>query len=176
MKAFWTSGYARTSYDDLEKATRLRRQSLIYAFGDKRSMFQKALTLYSRERVDEIVGLLEQDGSSLANIEAVFASWLEDVKEGAKNGCFLVNTSGELGRSEPEIAKEISLSTDRLRIAFTRAFARAIEDGELRDGLEPAALASLAVAAGDGALLHARASGDAADAARVFAAFIGLLS
>lgn len=175
MKAFWSSGYARTSYDDLEKATKLRRQSLIYAFGDKRSMFQKALTLYSQERVDEIVDLLEQDGSPLSNIEAVFASWLEDVDQEKKNGCFLVNTSGELGRSEPEIAREISLATDRLRIAFTRAFARALEHGELCARLEPEALASLAVAAGDGALLHARASGNAADAARVFAAFIGIL-
>lgn len=175
MKAFWAAGYAGTSYGDLEKATKLRRQSLIYAFGDKRAMFQKAVALYSRERVDQIVAILEQEGSSLSNVEEVFASWLEDVDRGERNGCLLVNTSGELGRSEPEIAREISLATNRLRVAFTRAFARALENGELRPGLEPEALASLAVAAGDGALLHARASGNAADTARVFAAFITLL-
>lgn len=175
MSAFWSAGYAATSYDDLEKATKLRRQSLIYAFGSKRDLFKKALALYSRERVDEIVALLAREGSPLANIEQVFASWLSDVDAGARNGCLLVNASGELGRSDPEIADAISQATNRLRRSFARAFERAREAGELSPEHNPRDLACLAVACGDGALLHARTSGEAAHAMRAFAAFIKLL-
>lgn len=176
MEAFWAGGFTGTSYDDLEQATQLRRQSLIYAFGDKKQLFQKALSLYAKGRVDEIVGILGRDGSPLDNIKAVFDAWLSDVDRGQRKGCFMVNTAGELGRSDPEVAAAISRASDRLRRAFTVAFARAQDLGEVADKHDPENLACLAVAAGDGALLHARASGDADDAVRAFKGFVDLLT
>lgn len=175
MEAFWVGGFTGTSYDDLEEATQLRRQSLIYAFGDKKQLFQKALTLYAKGRVDEIVGILRQDGSPIANVEAVFDAWLSDVDRGQRKGCFMVNSAGELGRSDPDVAAAISRASDRLRRAFTVAFARAQDLGEIDRRHDPENLACLAVAAGDGALLHARASGDADDAMRAFKALIDVL-
>lgn len=175
MCAFWASGYNATSYDDLERATKLRRQSLRYAFGDKRSLFRKALALYATERVDQVVALLERSGSPLRNIEAVFASWVEDAENHEQNGCLMVNTSGELGREDPDIAISIVRATDRLKRAFSKAFEEALELGEMRPDLDPHDLASLAVAAGDGALLHARASGDASDVARSLSALMNHL-
>jgi len=175
MATFRSGGFVGTSYDDLEKATKLRRQSLIYAFGDKRAMFRKALALYAKERVDEIVGILERDGPPLANVEAVFDAWLGDVAGRAPNGCLMVNTAGELGRSDPDVAAAIAGATGRLRTAFEAAFERARASGDLEASHDPRDLAALAVAAGDGALLHARTSGDAADAVRAFRALVRLL-
>lgn len=175
MEAFWASGFTRTSYQQIEDATKLRRQSLIYAFGDKRELFRKALALYAKERVDEIVGILRGPGSPIANIEAVFASWLTDVDHGARRGCLMVNTAGELGRTDPVAAGAIATATDRLRRAFSVAFTKAQQAGEIGEAHDPEDLACLAVAAGDGALLHARASGDDGDAVRAFAGLIKLL-
>lgn len=176
METFWAGGFSGTSYDDLEQATQLRRQSLIYAFGDKRQLFQKALSVYAKGRVDEIVGILGRDGSPVASIRAVFNAWLTDVDRGKRKGCFMVNTAGELGRTDPEVAAAISRASDRLRRAFTIAFARAQDLGEIDRKHDPKNLACLAVAAGDGALLHARASGDANDAVRAFKSFVDLLT
>lgn len=175
MEAFWAGGFTGTSYDDLEKATKLRRQSLIYAFGDKRALFQKALSLYAKGRVEEIVGILRRDGSPIANIEAVFHSWLTDVDRGARKGCLMVNTAGELGRADAQAAAAIAKAADRLRRAFAVAFSRAQNESEIDRKHDPEDLACLAVAAGDGALLHARTSGDAADAVRAFQAFLKLI-
>jgi TetR/AcrR family transcriptional regulator, transcriptional repressor for nem operon len=175
MEAFWASGYTATSYDELETATQLRRQSLIYAFGDKRSLFLKAMSLYTRERVDEIIALLERDASPLANVEAVLSSWLEDIRDGHVRGCLMVNTSGELGRSEPQVADIIASATRRLRQAFALAFKTSQAIGELDARHDAEDLATLAVAAGDGALLHARIAGEPADAVRAFKAFVRLL-
>ena len=175
MGAFWEGGYTGTSYADLERVTKLRRQSLIYAFGDKQAIFRKALALYAADRVDEIVALLRRDGSPMANIRAVFDSWLSDVEGPRRNGCLMVNTAGELGRDDPAAATIIAKATDRLRGAIADAFGRAKALGEIDADQDPLALASLAVAAGDGALLHARVSGDASDAVRAFGALMRLL-
>ena len=46
MMLFWRRGYGRTSIQDLEKATRLRRGSLYNTFGDKQGLFVAALKRY----------------------------------------------------------------------------------------------------------------------------------
>src|SRR5262249_57323898 len=46
MMLFWRKGYGRTSIQDVEKATRLRRGSLYNAFGDKQGLFVAALKRY----------------------------------------------------------------------------------------------------------------------------------
>lgn len=176
MEAFWVGGFTGTSYDDLEDATQLRRQSLIYAFGDKRKLFQKALSLYAKSRVDEILVILRRAGSPMDNIRAVFDSWLTDVDQGERRGCLMVNTAGELGRADAEVAAAISRASDRLRRAFSVAFAHAQDEGEIDRGHDPENLACLAVAAGDGALIHARVSGDADDAVRAFRALVDLIA
>ncbi|MGF1649837.1 MAG: TetR/AcrR family transcriptional regulator [Hyphomicrobiaceae bacterium] len=175
MRVFWANGFNATSYDALERATALRRQSLIYAFGDKRSMFCSALDLYAQDRIAEVISMLETPGSPLDNVRAVFASWLRDAQNPAHRGCLIVNTAGEFGRSDPVVADAIAHATDRLRAAFGRAFERAIEAGELGPDHDPHALAELAIVAGDGALLHARVSARSDHAARAIGAFLKLL-
>lgn len=175
MEAFWAGGYAGTSYDDLERATRLRRQSLIYAFGDKRALFAKALELYAAERVEEVVGLLGGDGPALDAVESAFAAWASDAEIGTRRGCLMVNTAGEMGRLDTAISDAIAQATTRLQKAFAAAFRRAREAGELRIDVDPDDLARLAVAAGDGALLHARTSATDGGTAQTFSAFLRLL-
>src|SRR3984885_9545850 len=46
LETFWKGGYSGTSLDDLAAATGMNRPSLYAGFGDKRSIYMKALTLY----------------------------------------------------------------------------------------------------------------------------------
>ncbi|MEL6262374.1 MAG: TetR/AcrR family transcriptional regulator [Cyanobacteria bacterium J06626_6] len=46
-QVFWQQGFAKTTYADLEKATGLHRQSLVYAFGDKKALFESAIDYYN---------------------------------------------------------------------------------------------------------------------------------
>lgn len=175
MEAFWDAGYAGASYAVLERATGLRRQSLIYAYGDKPTMFAHALSLYVDRRVGEIVSVLDGEGPPLDRVRRVFDLWIDDAEGEVRRGCLLVNTAGELGRTDDRIASSIVAATDRLAHAFERCFSTARNAGTLRAGLDPVDLARLAVAAGDGALLHARTGGAAKDAARAYGAFLALL-
>jgi AcrR family transcriptional regulator len=47
MKVFWRKGYLGTSLSDLTKAMGINRPSLYAAFGNKKSLFRKALAHYS---------------------------------------------------------------------------------------------------------------------------------
>ena len=175
MDAFWDRGFEATTYSDLETATGLRRQSLVYAFGDKRSLFDRVLHHYARQRVGAVVAMLEAEGSPLGNIRAVFQTWLDDAANTEHPGCLLVNTAGEFGRKDPDIAQAVGKASDRLAVAFEAAFRRAQAKGELAASHEPADLARLAVSVGDGALLNARASGAVQPAVQAFRALIDLL-
>jgi Bacterial regulatory proteins, tetR family. len=175
MRSFWAHGYTGTSYEMLEAATGLHRQSLRYAFGDKHALFEKALAHYAARRVGEIVDTLNAEGSPLKNLETVFDSWLADAKAGPEQGCFIVNTAGELGRRDEIIARAVGAATQKLTSAFERAFERAQMLGEVSVKHSPADLAQLAVAAGDGALLHARACGAQEPAVRAFRGLLSLL-
>jgi TetR/AcrR family transcriptional repressor of nem operon len=176
MQVFWSKGFNDTSYTDLEQATGLRRQSLIYAFGDKQSMFEKVVAHYVSQRVSHIIGLLESAGSPMAGIRSVFAAWSEDAAHPTGRGCLLVNAAAEIGTKDPAIAVAVRAATHNLTAAFEKAFKRAQKAGEISAQWKAGDLARLAVAAGDGALLHARVNDSAKDTARAYRAFVALLT
>ncbi|MBE9050707.1 TetR/AcrR family transcriptional regulator [Nostocales cyanobacterium LEGE 11386] len=176
MNVFWSLGFSRTTYAELENATGLHRQSLIYAFGDKKALFNQALNHYAATRVQAVINQLEASGSPLDNIRAVFSMWVEDARCQAKPGCLFVNTSAEIGQFEPAIAQLIENSTQRLIQAFAQAFQVGQARGEITTQVDAAALARQAVAVGDGALLRSKTSTNSAFAEAAFQAFIALIS
>ena len=160
VELFWDQGYKGTTFADVERATGLHRQSLVYAFGGKRSLFLEALRRYRARHVGKLIGLLSAEGAPSDNIRAAFAFWLKDARRTAGAGCLMVNTAGEFGCSDAEISELIGQASDDIIAAFTEVFARARESGEVTGDLAPEAMANLAVACGDGALLRARAAAD----------------
>ncbi len=51
LKVFWQQGYDATSLTDLTEAMGVSRPSLYAAFGNKESLYRKALDLYEREKL-----------------------------------------------------------------------------------------------------------------------------
>lgn len=172
VETFHRDGLAGATYERLEEATGLRRQSLVYAFGDKRALFQAALLRYADARVGAIVDCLSDADSPADGIRQAFALWLSDARDGDHPGCLLVNTAGEIGGSDGELAACVEAATARLVRAFTDAFTRARAAGEVKAESEATVLAQMAVALGDGALLHARSAGNAKLAEGSFKAFL----
>lgn len=154
MATFWKYGFTATNYAVLEQATGLRRQSIIYAFGDKRALFLKSLSLYFSTRVSEVVTILGRGGSDLENIRSVFDAWLTFAEDKNKRGCLIVNTAGQFDASDKEVSSIVNKAVGALRDAFTAAFTSAQRSGEVSDTIAARDLARLTVAAGNGALLH----------------------
>lgn len=175
-QVFWDKGFAKTTYAELEKATGLHRQSLVYAFGGKQALFQEVLNYYAKTRVQTTLDQLQAPGPALENIRIVFAGWLDDARREAATGCLMVNTSGELGSAEQAIAGLIEESNQRLVTAFQSAFAMGQAQGEIVATIDAADLACHAMAIGDGALLRSRATGDATLAQAAFRSFLMMIS
>ena len=60
LRVFWSKGYEGTSLSDLTEAMGITRPSLYAAFGNKESLFRKALDLYEREKLEYVGRALEQ--------------------------------------------------------------------------------------------------------------------
>ena len=167
LQLFWREGFDATTYDALEQATGQRRQSLVYAFGDKQALFHAALARYAATRVASVCGLLASAARAKDGVRRVLDDWKKDARRKKHRGCLMVMTAGELGPRDPRAAEIIEAARRKLVAAFTEALERAHAEGELTcalQGLDPAAASELLVAAGDGALLHAR-SGNAVKSA-----------
>lgn len=84
---FWTQGYAKTSVQDLEKATGVNKSGLYSEFNGKDEMFVECLKQYSD--TSGIEELMTAEPLGWGNIKNLLTK--SNCPKGPK-GCFLVNT------------------------------------------------------------------------------------
>jgi len=105
MNLFWQKGYNATSAQDLVDNLGISRSSLYDTYGDKHSLFVKALKQYRIEKIDPVV-----KGNELPeDVEAYIKFFFESVQAEAlsttgSKGCFVINSVVELAPVDSEIA------------------------------------------------------------------------
>ncbi len=139
MHAFWARGYEATSLHDLVACMGINRGSLYATFGDKRSLFIRALRRYDavhrRAWVAALGAVPSARRAILGAFEAVIASVLKD---GARDGCLLVNTALELSPHDPEISEIVREGLAEMEGFFRRMVAKGQAAGEIPAGLNAA--------------------------------------
>jgi AcrR family transcriptional regulator len=105
-EAFWTSGFAATSLDDLMRATSLGKGSLYGAFGDKQALFQRVLDGYC---ANIMAGLSERlsgpDSSAATRLRALFDMMVAaGAPPGPQRACLLAKATAELAATNTEVA------------------------------------------------------------------------
>jgi TetR/AcrR family transcriptional repressor of nem operon len=127
MNLFWQKGYNATSAQDLVDGLGISRSSLYDTYGDKHSLFIKALQQYRKERIDDTIKV----AGETEDVEAYIKSLFEFVKTEAlqddkSKGCFMVNSAVELAPVDDEIAAIVnSIMND-----FEDAVCKAIKKGQ----------------------------------------------
>lgn len=141
MRVFWEQGYHATSVQDLMKAAGIQKQSLYGAFGDKRSLFLKCLSLYTKQTLLEIQKMLNESDSALEGIERVlrYASQTTDSKK-CPAGCLMTNTALELGLDDPGVAEEVRRMFRGFEKLLGAAVRKAQAQGEIGKNLDGAAI------------------------------------
>ncbi|MDB5686151.1 MAG: transcriptional regulatory protein [Rhizorhabdus sp.] len=145
--AFWTSGYAGTSLDDISAATGMNRPSLSAAFGDKHALYLKALGAYWDAKFATMREALQGGTLEEALMRVYDASLsLYFSGEGDARGCFVIGTAVTEAADDPEIRRVVMAGFQTLDAHFEARFRSAHEAGELRKDADPEALALLASA------------------------------
>ena len=120
MDVFWTKGFEGASMRNLVSATGLKKGSLYAAFGDKRSMYHKALALYDRTQIDSTVRGLKGDGPAIRRIDHFLQSAIDGAaSQDDARGCFICNASIDQATIDPSAGQLVRASLGRLEAALT---------------------------------------------------------
>ncbi|MDQ0064016.1 TetR/AcrR family transcriptional regulator [Paenibacillus harenae] len=109
MEVFWTKGFKSTSFEDLTRTTRVKKQSLYCVFEDKRDLFLKSLALYREQSISMLEELASQEMPPLKKLEAIRDATLCQGNETIRRGCLMVNSTLEFGACDDEVNREIEM-------------------------------------------------------------------
>jgi TetR/AcrR family transcriptional repressor of nem operon len=146
MGVFWSRGYHATALPDLLRATKLSRGSLYAAFGDKHSLFLRALDRYVANALTRMDIELDPGRDPVDGLRAYLAGYV-DRTSGAngRRGCLLVATAMELAGHDAEVDRRIGSFFKAMEARVADALSRAKAAGKLADGVEPSSAARILV-------------------------------
>lgn len=159
MQVFWRRGYEGASLSELTEAMGIAKPSLYACFGNKESLFRKALDLYERDKLCYIRSALEEPTAKAVAERLLRGALAMQCDSDDPKGCLGV-ISAVANTAHAECIRDEVLarraSSDR---AMVERFERARAEGDLPPGVEPQALAcylstviqGMAVQAGAGA-------------------------
>ncbi len=159
LEVFWRKGFEGTSLADLTTAMGINRPSLYAAFGNKESLFRKALERYVANQAAHVLGALEAK-TARAVAERLWLGAIELTTCPRKpRGCFLVQSALVSGDEVECVRKEVATRRGLLEERLRERFERAAAEGDLPAHANPADLAryvatvtqGLSVQAADGA-------------------------
>jgi len=131
LRVFWSKGYEGASLTDLTEAMGITRPSLYAAFGNKESLFRKALDLYEREKMDYVGKALEQP-SAREVAETMLRGAVENVTScDEPHGCLRVIASVACGEEAQSIREEVMERGKVVHQSIIDRFERAKADGDL---------------------------------------------
>jgi TetR/AcrR family transcriptional repressor of nem operon len=146
MDVFWSRGYHATALPDLLRATKLSRGSLYAAFGDKHSLFLRALDRYIADAVTRMDSELASPREPVEGLRAFLAGYVDRTSgTNGRRGCLLVATAMELAGQDADVGRRIAGFFKAMEARVADALSRAKAAGKLADGVEPSSAAKILV-------------------------------
>ena len=176
VQLFQERGYEGTSMADLETHLGLGRQSLYNAFGDKQTLFLKALERYQRAVAEGAFAQINAPGAGLAAIRAFLTSTVKSLTApGPRRACLMANTILERGSHDPDALLRCSGARAELERGLRRALAQAKTRREVAQDLDVEATATLLVVQNYGLNVLAKTGATAEELHAAVEALLGRL-
>jgi len=139
---FWHKGYNGTSMQDLVDGLGISRSSLYDTYGDKHTLFIKALESYQGINSDKICNIM----NSSASAKEVIKNLLEFITNGLlkdrdQKGCFMVNAEVEVAPHDQEVSEMICKNDQQIEETFYKAIKKGQDTGEISPLRDARALA-----------------------------------
>ena len=144
IQCFWERGYEATSTRDLGTKMGITGASLYNAFGDKRSLYRRALDHYVDQSFRDRIARFE---GHFAPREAIGAFFDEIVKRSLsdkqRKGCMLVNSALEVAPHDPEFQRVVNVVLKQVEAFFLRCVVAGQRDGTIANSQSAKDLARL---------------------------------
>jgi AcrR family transcriptional regulator len=138
---FWRKGYLGTSLADLTEAMGINRPSLYAAFGNKETLFRKALDRYRDRQIAYLWDALEEPTARSA-IERMMQGGVDLVTDpGNPSSCLIAQSLLACADPDDPLHQELVELRSAGELAIRDRFERAIAEGDLPPDADPAALA-----------------------------------
>ena len=159
LRVFWSKGYEGASLADLTEAMGITRPSLYAAFGNKESLFCKALELYEHEKLAYVSKSLEASSARQVAERLLQGALENQISNDGPRGCLDVISSVACGAEAESIREQVLARGAKAKRKLVERMERAKTEGDLPSHIDPEALTSylyailqgMAVQAGAGA-------------------------
>ena len=131
LRVFWRKGYEGASLTDLTAEMGITRPSLYAAFGNKESLFRKALDLYEREKLDYVHTALEAPTARGVAERLLHGALAMQTSPGELRGCLGVIASVSCGDAAQTIRDEVIRRRASSDAALLQRLERAKAEGDL---------------------------------------------
>ena len=160
MEVFWEQGYEAASLSQLLECMEIGRKSLYDTFGNKRSLFLKALEHYAQTVIKSIREQLSAPGSPLANIEQTLETMQTIHGLPGSKGCMIGTNIADFSTADEEMAAILRSYLRQLEDAYCKAVTRAQAVGELNLSVDARELARMLLCTTQGMALIGRVLDD----------------
>jgi AcrR family transcriptional regulator len=140
MNVFWRKGYAGTSMADLTDAMGIAAPSLYAAFGNKESLFRRAMDRYAEGPAGFMVVSMEQPTAQDVVTHMLRAAAASHTDPHYPGGCFMVQSESSCGDSVG-LRREIIKQRNGGEAMLHKRLKRAQSDGDLPADADTKALA-----------------------------------
>jgi AcrR family transcriptional regulator len=134
VEVFWKHGFEGASMHALTEATGLGKPSLYAAFGNKESLYLKALERYVNLLIERHARLLTDEPDGRYAVEAFLHSLAEMMTNPSlPGGCFIINGTADCGSASIPVKVEIALqkALQGSETMLRERLLRAQHDGQL---------------------------------------------
>lgn len=105
MELFWEQGYEKTSMSDLVAHMGIHRNSLYGTFGDKHTLYLKAIDRYGEYSTGKLKSESLRAQTAKQAIQYIFDYIIEGNEDGHW-GCFFVNAATEMAPRDKEVEEK----------------------------------------------------------------------
>jgi AcrR family transcriptional regulator len=141
LQVFWRKGYEGASLSELTRAMGINRPSLYAAFGSKEALFRRALDRYGEGPAAYVREALEAP-TARAVAERLLTGSLDLLADPHNpRGCLIVQGALACGDAAESVRRELVSRRAAVEAAVRRRLERALAEGDLPPGSDPADLA-----------------------------------
>src|SRR4051812_35613257 len=156
MLLFWQQGYEGTSLSELTEAMGISPPSLYAAFGDKKQLFFAAVERYV-SAAESVPNCIRNAATAKQAVETMLqTSAVSQTQRGRPPGCLLVSGAVNLSTASQDVRDEVARIRGRVERTLRERIKRAIEEGELPEQTDAAALAAFYISITHGMSMQAQ--------------------